>query len=161
MLSCVHQISAITRVVNISELEGELTRALRVQVLGLTYNDTIVINFDKVGSDTICGTVLAQCNVVMRGMGRCKSTIVLDNGSNQDGFIAFQDDSFFTFRGLLAHNISVSISDLSFKIKEHSGIWWSSAEKYAVKIYHADKVSINNVDSYLINAFCTNFDLRV
>ena len=51
-----YQVSALTRVVNVSELEGELTQALRNQVQGLTYNDTIVIFFDKIGSDTICGT---------------------------------------------------------------------------------------------------------
>ena len=156
-----NSLNAITRVVNVSELQGELTRALRQQVQGLTYNDSIIINFDRTGTDTVCGTVTAHCNVIMSGQGRCKSTVILDNGTNQQGFIAFNDDSFFVFRGTLEHNISVTITDLSFKLKEHTGLWWESAEKYAVKIYHANGVTINNVDSYLKNAVCTNFDLRV
>lgn len=51
---------------------------------------------------------------------------------------------------------------MTFKLKDHTGIWWQpSTAKYAVKIYHANSVNINNVDSYLKNAVCTNFDLRV
>ena len=161
LLASISPINAITRVVNVSEIEGELTRALRQQVQGLTYNDSIIINFDKIGTDTICGTITAHCNVIMAGQGRCKSTVILENGTNQQGFIAFNDDSFFVFRGTSNHNISVSITDLSFKLMEHNGIWWESAEKHAVKIYHANGVTINNVDSYLKNAVCTNFDLRV
>lgn len=161
LLASASPVNAITRVVNVSELEGELTRALRQQVDGLSYNDTIIINFDKIGTDTICGTVTANCNVIMTGQGHCKSTVILDNGTNQQGFIAFNDDSFFVFRGTLEHNISVTITDLSFKLKEHTGLWWESAQKYAVKIYHANGLTINNVDSYLKNAVCTNFDLRV
>lgn len=38
----VPQASAITRHVNVSELEGELTQALRYQVSGLNYNDTVL-----------------------------------------------------------------------------------------------------------------------
>jgi hypothetical protein len=155
-------VSASTKIVNVSSLEGELTQALRNQVQGLGHNDTIYINFDRVGCDTIRGTVTAYCNVFMSGLGRCKSTVVLDNGSNQPGFVAFQDDSFFVMRGTVANNISVSITDMTFKLKDHTGIWWQpNTAKYAVKIYHANSVNINNVDSYLKNAVCTNFDLRV
>lgn len=75
-------VSASTKIVNVSSLEGELTQALRNQVQGLGHNDTIYINFDRVGCDTIRGTVTAYCNVFMSGLGRCKSTVVLDNGSN-------------------------------------------------------------------------------
>ena len=161
LLASASHMNAITRVVNVSELQGELTRALRQQVQGLTYNDTIVINFDKTGTDTVCGTITAHCNVIMTGQGRCKSTVIFDNGTNQQGFVAFNDDSFFVFSGTLEHNISVTISDISFKLMDHTGIWWELAAKYAVKIYHANGVTINNVDSYLKNAVCTNFDLRV
>ncbi len=156
-----YQVSALTRVVNVSELEGELTQALRNQVQGLTYNDTIVIFFDKIGSDTICGTITARCNVVMSGLGRCKSSVVLDNGTDKPGFIAFKDDTFFALIGTLENNISVTIKDMSFKLMDHSGIWWETSPKYAVKIYHANRVIIDNVNSYLKNAVCTNFDLRV
>lgn len=154
-------VNAKTRVVNVSELEGELTRALRQQVEGLSYNDSLIINFDRIGTDTICGTVTARCNVIMKGQGRCKSTVILDNGNNQQGFIAFNDDTFFAFRGTSEHNISVTITDLTLKLREHTGLWWESAPKYAVKIYHANGVNINNVDSCLKNAVCTNYDLRV
>ena len=158
------QVNAITRVVNVGSLEGELTKALRdtIQRLGLNYSDTLFINFDRVGCDTIRGTVSANCNVVISGLGRCKSTVVLDNGLDSPGFTAFSDDSFFVMKGTLDNNIYVSITDLSFRLVDHTGIWWSKpSEKYAVKIYHANMVNISNVDSYLKNAACTNFDLRV
>ena len=161
LLGSTTQVNATTRHVNVSALSGELTQALRSQVSGLSYNDTIYINFDRLGCDTIRGTITMHCNVVMTGLGRCKSTVVLDNGTNQTGFTAFTDDAFFAIRGTLDHNISVSITNMTFKLKDHTGIWWESAAKHAVKIYHSNYVNINNVDSYLKNAECTNFDLRV
>lgn len=156
-----NQVSAINRVIYRSQLNGNLTQALRTQLSGLTYSDTAYIYFDNIGNDTIFGTITAQCNVVMSGLGRCKSTIILENGNNSQGFVAFTDDSFFEFKGSVNNNIFVSISDLSIKLSEHSGIWWEQSEKYAVKIYHANKVDILHVDSYLKNAECTNFDLRI
>ena len=155
------QASAITRHVNVSALSGELTQALRTQVSGLSYNDTIYINFDRLGCDTIRGTITMRCNVVMTGLGRCKSTVVLDNGIDQPEFTAFYDDAFFVLRGTPTQNIFVSITNMTFKLKDHTGIWWESAAKHAVKIYHSNHATINNVDSYLQNAVCTNFDLRV
>ena len=134
MLVTTNQVSALTRVVHVSGLQGELTQALRNQMDGLTYNDTIFIYFDKAGNDTIYGTVTAYCNVVMAGLGRCKSTVVLENGN------LFSDDTFFAMKGTIDHNISVSISDMSFKLKDHNGIWWESNPKFAVKIYHANSV---------------------
>lgn len=161
LLAASNQISAITRVIHTSQLQGNLTQALRTQLTGLSYSDTAYIYFDNIGNDTISGTVIAQCNVVMRGLGRCKSKIILDNGNNSQNFVAFTDDTFFDFLGTINNNISVSISDLSIQLSDHSGIWWENNEKYAVKIYHANKVDILHVDSYLKNAKCTNFDLRV
>jgi hypothetical protein len=161
LLAFPKQMVAISRIVNVSELEGELTQALRNQIQGLTYNDTVFINFNRVGSDTIKGTITATCNVIMSGLGPCMSTVVLDNGSNQPGFTAFPDDSFFVMRGTLDHTIFVSITDMSFRLKDHSELWWINQAKHAVKIYHAKRVIINQVDSYLKNAACTNFDLRV
>lgn len=155
------QAGAISCIVNTSELSGELTQSLRNQVNGLTYNDTIFINFDRCGGDTIRGTITAWCNVVMSGCGQSESVVVLDDGNTISGFNAFLDDSYFVMRGSLDHAISVSISNISFRLKEHTGIWWESAPKYAIKIYHANPVNISNVDSYLDNAVCTNFDLRV
>lgn len=161
ILDCTSQISAETRIVNISEVSGELTRALRQASNGLTQTDTLFINFDRIGSDTICGTVAFHCNVVMKGQGKGESIIVLENGTNEPDFTAFTRDCFFVIAGTLSNNIAVSISDLTFRISEHTGLWWENAEKLAVKIYHANSVTINNVDSYLKNAVCTNFDLRV
>ena len=157
------QSSAISRIVNVSELQGELTQALRNQVQGLSYNDTLFINFDRIGCDTIKGTVTAHCSVVMNGLGRGLSTVILDNGSDHPGFQAFPDDTFFAMIGNSEHNIYVSITNMSFRLKDHTGIWWLSdnTQKHVVKIYHANSVNINHVESYLKNAGCTNFDLRV
>lgn len=161
LLASASQVNATIKVINISELQGELTQALRSQINGLSSSDTAYINFDHEGNDTIRGTITVMCNVVMSGLGKCKSNIILDNGIDSPGFTAFTDDSFFAFKGTINNNIYVSISDISFKIRDHIGIWWEENHKYAVKIYHANKVDIFNVDSYLKNAKCTNFDLRV
>lgn len=42
MICMIPQASAITRHVNVNQLEGELTQALRYQVSGLNYNDTVL-----------------------------------------------------------------------------------------------------------------------
>ena len=156
---------ARTFTVDVSSATGDLTQYLREKVKVATRSDTVLLKVGK-GEYTINGTVEFKCNAVIKGAGRDLSTIVFNNGSNRNGFKAFTDDTFLMFHGLLEQSISVDISDVTFRLKEHKGIWWNDAgdksqEKYAVKIYHANRVNIHRVNSYLSNAIITNFDLRI
>ena len=147
--------------INVNTIKGDLTMQLRSMCNRATYNDTVVLNFGK-GSVTIDGTLELKCHVVIKGAGSKKSTIILDNGSDRNGFKAFTDDSFIKVYGTLKNPVTLSISDVTFKLKEHKGIWWQdSRDQYAVKVYHANHVDIHDVESYMQNAKITNFDLHV
>lgn len=147
--------------INVNTIKGDLTMQLRSMCNRATYNDTVVLNFGK-GTVTIDGTLELKCHVVIKGAGSKKSTIILDNGSDRNGFKAFTDDSFFKVYGTLKNPVTLSISDVTFKLKEHKGIWWQdSRDQYAVKVYHANHVDIHDVESYMQNAKITNFDLHV
>ena len=163
---CLSGITAHARTISIdvSTIKGDLTQQLRDKCGRATYNDTVVLNFG-VGTYTVSGTIRFQCHTVVKGAGRDLTTILLDNGADKPGFKAFTDDTYFRITGTLKNTISVSISDVTFKLKEHKGIWWGEKgkdlERYAVKIYHASPVDIRDVDSYMDDAQITNFDLHV
>lgn len=146
--------------VNVNTLKGDITKELRSIGEKTAINDTAVLNFGK-GTYTLNGTIQFWCHVIINGQGSSQTTIILNDGRDQAGFKAFKDDCFIKCIGRLNHPISVSISNISIKLKDHHGIWWEENERYAVKIYHANKVDIHHVDSYMANAHITNFDLRV
>lgn len=152
---------ARTQVVTVSKLKGELTANLRGIFKGLNSSDMVIINFDKPGKYVLKGTVECNSNIEIKGVGSKKVTIVLDKGSDADGFKAFTDDTFIKAAGTREHPITVSIHDVAINLKQHKGIWWENAEKLGVKIYHANKVDICRVNCYADNAKFTNFDLRV
>ena len=166
MLACMTVISAHARTytIDVTTPRGNLTEYLREKCKTATRNDTVVLNFGK-GEFTINGTVEFKCSAIIKGAGRDQTTIILDNGKDSKGFKAFTDDTFFMFHGSINQPIFVSITDLTFRLKEHKGIWWNesdlSAAKLAVKIYHANRVDIHHVDSYMSNAVITNYDMRV
>ena len=155
---------ARTYTINVSASQRDLTQYLRDKCKTATRNDTVVLNFGK-GEYTIDGTVQFKCSAVIKGAGRDQSTIILNNGSDKNGFKAFTDDTFFKFYGSLEAPISTTISDITFRLKDHKGIWWKDGKKtmpkHAVKIYHANRVNISRVNSYMSHAVITNFDLRV
>ena len=146
--------------IDVNSIRGELTQGLRSACENATYGDLVVLNFGS-GTYTVLGTIPMKCNVIIKGEGCDKTTILLDNGRDKAGFKAFTDDTFFRITGTLKNPVTVSITDVSFKLKDHKGIWWEDVEKYAVKIYHANRVDIHDVNSYMANAKITNFDLRV
>lgn len=152
---------ARTQVVTVSKLKGELTANLRGIFKGLNCSDMVIINFDKPGKYVLKGTVECNSNIEIKGVGSKKVTIVLDKGSDADGFKAFTDDTFIKAAGTREHPITVSIHDVAINLKQHKGIWWENAAMFGVKIYHANKVDICRVNSYADNAIFTNFDLRV
>ncbi len=146
--------------VDVDKIRGDLPMELRALCENVAFSDTVVFNFGK-GSYKIDATVICKCHVVMRGLGAKKSKVVFAHGHSRNGQRAYTSDAFFKFQGTPAQPITVSISDLAFGIQEHDGILWKDAERHAVKILHANRVDIHDVDSYLENAYITNFDLRV
>lgn len=149
---------------DVTNTRGDLTRELRDKCGQAGYNDTVVLNFGS-GTYTVSGTIRLKCHTVIKGAGRDLTTIMLDNGNDSQGFKSFTDDTYFRITGTLKNTISVSISDLTFRLKEHKGLWWGEKgkeiERYAVKVYHANPVDIHDLDSYMADAQITNFDLHV
>ncbi|MBQ9821581.1 MAG: hypothetical protein IJM58_05620, partial [Muribaculaceae bacterium] len=162
VLMCLTALMGQARNINIDAdgIRGDFTMQLRAMCERATYNDTVILTFGK-GSYTIDGTVECRGHVIIKGKGSKHSKIVFNHGHSRNGQKAYISDAFFKFYGAPSHPISVSISDIAFDIKRHEGIWWKDGERYAVKIYHADGVNVNHVESYLENAFITNFDLHV
>jgi len=162
MLTCMTAMTAQARTINIDvkTIKGDLTQNLREMCGRATYNDTVVINFGT-GTYTVTGTVRLQCHTIIKGAGRDKTTIVLDKVDDRPGFKSFIDDTYLRITGTLKNPISVAISDVTFRLKEHKGIWWKGEIRHAVKIYHASKVDIHDTDSYMQNAIITNYDMRV
>lgn len=148
--------------VNAASVRSDLTEYLRRTASNARYSDTLVLNFEK-GEYTVRGTVPIKSHVVIKGAGRNETTIILDKGTDAAGFKAFTDDAFFKVYGTKNNPISLMISDLTFRLKDHKGIWWDGKgiECYAVKVHHADPVVIRDVDSYMKDAKITNFDLQV
>lgn len=146
--------------IQLDEVKGDLTMELRSMCQKAAYTDTVVLNLAR-GTYAIDGSIVFRSHVVIRGEGRGNTTIVLDNGRDRNGKKAFTDDTFLKVYGVLKHPVSLSMSDLTIRLKEHKGIWWENSRCHAVKIYHANKVDISRVDSYMQNAVITNYDLRV
>lgn len=146
--------------IDASAIKHDLTQTLRDQCGKATYKDTVVLTFGP-GTYTVTGTIRFQCHTIIKGAGRDRTTVILDKVNDRPGFKSFTDDTYFRITGTLKNSISVDISDLTFKLKEHKGIWWDGEARHAVKIYHANKVNIHEFDSYMENAVITNIDMRV
>jgi len=71
--------------INVDEVKGDLTQALREQCGKATHNDLVVLNFGT-GTYTVTGTIRLNCSVVIKGQGRDYTTIILDKGSDRAGF---------------------------------------------------------------------------
>jgi hypothetical protein len=162
VLACLVSVTSNARVININarDIRGDFTMKLREMMAKATYNDTVKLYFDK-GTYTVDGTIQCKGHAIMRGAGTDKTTIIIEQGKDRAAGKVFLDDTFFKFYGNIKQPISVSISDLTFMLKEHKEIWWEGMPRFAVKIYHANHVDIHNVNSYMANAEITNFDLRV
>lgn len=161
-LLCMTALDGQARVitVDIDGIRGNLTEHLRQTGSSATYRDTVVLNFGS-GTYTIDGSIIVKGHLVMRGLGTERTTVIFDKGSDRPGFKAFNDDSFIDVYGTLDHPLSADISDISFKLKDHKGIWWEKSRNYLFKIRHCNRVNITRVDSYIANAISTNFDLHV
>lgn len=162
MLIGMAAVTGQARVINIdvNTVKTDLVKNLRERCARAAYTDTVVLNFGK-GEYVIDGTIECKCNVIIKGLGSDKTTIVFNQGQDRNGFKAYTSDAFFKIVGKPSQQIAVSITDIGFGIKKHEGIWWTERERYAVKIYHANRVDVHNVDSYLTDAYITNLDLHV
>ena len=147
-------VSALTKIVNVSSLEGELTQALRNQVQGLGHNDTIYINFDRVGCDTIRGTVTAYCNVID----------TLDLVFNNNLFVSNDMNFFlqeFASHGSLTFDYNnVYVKTSGGKLMTH----WSSNPTSSMRFTDLEVKNnlfrgVKSIDNLLINI--TNVDNRI
>jgi hypothetical protein len=135
-----------------------LSIILRNYFIGLGDRDTAVIYFDKDSVFNINGTAEFNCNVVMKGLHENRTIVEL---GNENGM--FNDDCFFSFKPLnVSRKISVDVSNITVRIKNHDGIWWLEpySEKYAFKVNYACRVSFSNVNIKLRNGVITNLDMR-
>ena len=153
-------VQARTIFINPKTVKGDLTEYLRNAGQSANYMDTVVINFDK-GTYTINGSVIFHSHLVMRGAGQQHTTVIFNKGNDRGSFKAFTDDCFIDVFGTLAHPLSADISDISFQLQDHKGIWWANSRNYLFKIRHCNSVNICRVKSYISNAISTNFDLHV
>ena len=155
-----HMAQARVVTIDADQARGELTQYLREKCKLASRADTVVVNFGN-GEYVLEGSVEFKCSAIIKGKGRDKTVIILDKGSDRKGFKAFTDDTYLKIFGTVSQPITVDISDLSIKLKQHQGIWWDGGRCHAIKIYHANHVNITRTDSYMQNAMITNIDLRV
>lgn len=162
MFTCLVALSSHARTITIQAdgVKKNLTQYLRQ--VGETSNrkDTVVLTFGT-GSYTIDGSIVFKSHLVIRGEGAQRSTVIFDKGNDRPGFKAFTADCFIDVFGTPAQQLSLSISDISFRVKEHKGIWWDEKSNYLFKIRHCNSVNIHHIKSYNYNASLTNFDLQV
>lgn len=151
---------ARTVYIDVNAIKGDLTEGLRNRCKQVAAKDTAVLAFGA-GTYTINGTIQCWCNAVIKGQGRDKTTVILDKGTDRNGFKAFMDDTFFKIAGRPDQTVSLEVYGLTFRLKDHKGIWWSDSRCHVVKVHHGDGVNIHNVDSYMQNAIITNYDLHV
>lgn len=153
-------VQARTILVNPDLAKGNLTERLRHVGESGSYNDTIVIEFGQ-GTYTIDGSVIFHSHLAIKGAGKDLTTVIFNKGNDRGSFKAFTDDCFIDVFGTLAHPLSADISDISFQLQGHKGIWWENSRNYLFKIRHCNRVNITRVNSYIDNAISTNFDLHV
>ncbi len=127
----------------------------------LNADDKLIINFDKKGKYRIDRTVRARCDVLMMGVGRNKTQIIVTEGVDNTGKSLFTNDCYFFFEYPKGGNKGeVIVKDLSITMEKHSKQWWPCKEMHLFKIMHASKVTIENTSTSMHNEVITNFDLR-
>lgn len=141
--------------VHIPSSVSDITQLLTKAAASATTSDTLFITLAK-GNYSMRGSVMFRTNVVLKGKSPEATAITLwDQQGNRS-------DAFLKFDGKKQSPIAVSISNLTIKLQEHTGILWSrERQKFLVKVNHANRLSIDRIKSYCDNAFCTNLDMRV
>lgn len=125
----------------------------------LSYNDLLILNFDKDGIYTIDGTVWIKSNIVIKGVSSKSTRIILQEGF-ANGKSKFTDDCFFRIKGDENHKLSAEIKDISFELASHNGVLWEKAPKRMIKIWYGKGIVIDNITSKSRDAAITNIDLR-
>ena len=162
MFTCLVALSSHARTITIQAdgVKKNLTQYLRQVGETCNRNDSVVLIFGS-GSYTIDGSIVFKSHLTIKGEGAQRSTVFFDKGNDRPGFKAFTADCFIDVFGTPAQQLSLSISDISFRVKEHKGIWWDEKSNYLFKIRHCNSVNIHHIKSYNYNASLTNFDLQV
>ena len=157
LLTCMAH--ARTVEIKMSQCAKPLVDNIKKVATTLSYDDTLILYFDKSGKYVIDGTIRINCNVVIKGVDSQSTKIIVKEGF-ANGKSKFTDDCFFRIKGNPNHKISAEICDLCFEIEPHKGILWENSEKLLVKIWDADGVLVDNVVSKMRDAEITNLDLR-
>ena len=162
MFTCLVALSSHARTITIQAdgVKKNLTQYLRQVGETCNRNDSVVLIFGS-GSYTIDGSIVFKSHLTIKGEGAQRSIVFFDKGNDRPGFKAFTADCFIDVFGTPAQQLSLSISDISFRVKEHKGIWWDEKSNYLFKIRHCNSVNIHHIKSYNYNASLTNFDLQV
>ena len=148
-------IHAKTVTISLSQKNVDITSTLKSHAKGLTPRDTLAVNLGK-GKFFLAGTVKITAHVVITGKGHKKSFIeCLDNNN-------FTDDCYLHVSGYKNRPVTVTVKDLNLSLAHHNDFWWDrSHQHYLLKIYHANRVDVSNIDSYMNNSTGTNLNLRV
>lgn len=151
---CVLLSQGTVRVLNFKKSGQDVTAAWQRAAAGLTERDTVKVNFGA-GTYYLSGTVEMLCNLTMTGKGSAKTTLKCRVNSR------FSDDCFIKAAGHRGRTIAVRVTNMGIDLEKHKGMAWDlSSAKYLLKIYHADRVDIKSVSSYIDNAVCTNLNMR-
>ncbi len=151
---CVLLSQGTVRVLNFKKSGQDVTAAWQRAAAGLAERDTVKVNFGA-GTYYLSGTVEMLCNLTMSGKGSAKTTLKCRVNSR------FTDDCFIKAAGHLGRTIAVEVANMGIDLEKHKGMAWNvNSAKYLLKIYHADRVCIKSVSSYIDNAVCTNLNMR-
>lgn len=158
LMASVYTISTSKSGIFPNETIGNKLNAI-VDTINTTFDNTttIIINFDIPGKYYFNTSLNIKCNTIIDAVPGVLLEIPV--GFN------FIDDCMFGFAGGksggVIKKISVSVSNLTIKLADHSGILWKNAPKFIFKIYHSNDVKFFNVKTFLNNALCTNLDMRI
>lgn len=157
--------SARTIEIKMSQCPKPIADYVNKTVKSLSHNDHVILNFDKAGTYEVDGTIHIECSTTIKGLGPNSTKVVIKEGRFANGKSKMLDDCFFgisngTPSGTTKNKIQFEMRDISFETATHKGIWWEDAEKLLVKVYDANKLTVDNVVYYTRDATITHLDLR-
>ena len=158
LLACNAQ--ARTVEIKMSQIGKPMTDNLMTVTSSLTNNDQLILNFDKAGKYELNGTVVIRCDVVIKGLGPNSTKVILKDGFDARGKSKLTESAFISIKAKGNYKPKVEIRDIGFELESHKGILWEKAEKYLIRLWQCDGITIDNVVCKTRDAAITNLDLR-
>lgn len=159
LMSAVHTINTSKSGILPNQRIGTRLNDLVKAEVGTAISDTttIIINFDTPGKYYFDNSLITSCNTVIDAVPGVTLEIPVN--------FNFTDDCMFGFHGGKVNGImkkvSASVSNLTIKLADHTGILWLDKPAFIFKLFYSDGINFNNVKTFLNNALCTNLDMRV